>query len=133
MTHLLKSFLLAAVITAAFAPTIVLAQRSTSTGTPTNAPSAECTDVAADPNCKPNQNQKEQSDNLPNSNPEGSLNNPASEAEDPAAQNSDQTPGSTGSPENASGGNAVSPSGLGNVESDNAGGAGSTGGSNANN
>ena len=96
-------------------------------------PTADCTDVAVDPNCKPNQNQKEPSDNSTNLNPDDSLNNPSPQAQDPAVNNNDQTPGSTGSPENASGGNAVSPSGSGNVEGDNAGGAGSAGSSGTNN
>ena len=132
MTYSLKSCLVAAALAGACLPTIALAQSSTSPGT-TTTPGADCTDVAADPNCQPNRNQKEPSDNSSNLNPEGALNNPSPQSQDPAANNNDQTPGSAGSPENASGGNSVSPSGSGNVESDNTGGAGSTGSSGTNN
>ena len=114
MTYTLKSCLLAAVFASACERTIALGQSSTSLGTTTTSPSADCTDAAADPNCKPNHNQKEQRDPT-NLNPDGALNNPTPQAQDPAANNNDQTPGSAGSPENASGGNSVSPSGSGNV------------------
>ena len=112
MTYTLKSCLLAAMLASAFAPTMAAAQSSTTPGTQTNAPSADC-DVATDPNCKPNQNQKERTNNPANPNAEDALNNPSSEAQgqDPAAENNDQTPGAIGSPENASGGNALDPSG----------------------
>ena len=109
MTYTLKSCLLAAALAGACAPTIALAQSSTTPGT-TTVPGADCTDVAADPNCKPNQNQKEQT-NPANPNPEDALNNPSPQAQDPAADSNDQTPGTIGSPENASGGDSLNPSG----------------------
>jgi hypothetical protein len=132
MTYILKSRLIAAALASACVPAVALAQSSTSPGTTTTTPSADCSDVAGDPNCKPNQNQKEPSDNSTNLNPEGELNNPSLQTQDPAVSNNKQTPGSPGSPENASGGNSVSPSGSGNVEGDNAGGAGAAGSSSIN-
>jgi hypothetical protein len=127
MTHILKSCLLAAALAGISVPTIALAQSSTTPGTGTTTPNADCSDVAADPNCKSNQNQKEQT-NPNNPNPEGALNNPAPQAQDPAAENNDQTPGATGNPESASGNNSLNPSGSGgSAGGDNAGGAGSAG------
>jgi hypothetical protein len=67
------------------------------------------TNDAADPN---------QEDDFDNPAPEGQV--------DPAAQNNDQTPGSIGSQENTSGGNTVSPSGSGNIQGNDTGGAEST-------
>src|SRR5688572_5498745 len=126
MTHILKSCLLAAALAGISAPTIALAQSSTTPGTGTT-PNADCSDVAADPNCKSNQNQKEQT-NPNNPNPEGALDNPAPQAQDPAAENNDQTPGATGNPESASGNNSLDPSDSeGSAGGDNAGGAGSAG------
>jgi len=132
MTYTLKSYLLATAVVSACVPAIAHAQSSTSPGTPTNAPTGQC-DLAADPNCKPNQNQKEQSDTTVNPNGGDVLNKPANGAQDPAATNNDQTPGSMGNSNSTSGGSSVAPSGSGNVEGDNAGGAGSAGGSGASN
>jgi hypothetical protein len=132
MTYPLKPLLLASAIAAACAPTLAWAQSSTSPGTTT--PATDCTDMT-DPNCKPNQNQKEQTNDAADPNQQDDLNNPASQTQvDPAADSNDQTPGTTGSPENASGGDALNPAGSeGSVEGDNAGGAGSAGSSGANN
>ena len=134
MTYPLKSYLLAAAIAGACAPTIALAESSTSPGTTTGSPGADCADTT-DPNCKPNQNQKEQTNDATDPNQQDDLNNPASQTQiDPAADSNDQTPGTTGSPENASGGDALNPAGSeGSVEGDKAGGAGSAGSSGTNN
>jgi hypothetical protein len=132
MTYSSRSFLLAAAIAGACAPAIAFAQSSTSPGTTT--PAIDCNDVAADPNCKSNQNQKEQQNDANNPDQQDDLNNPASQTQvDPAAENNEQTPGSIDSPENASGGNAVSPSGSGNIQGNDAGGVGSNGTSGTNN
>jgi hypothetical protein len=125
MTYTPKSLLLAAAVAVVCAPSLAIAQSSTSPGT--SDPAADCSDVAADPNCKPNQNQKEQTNDATDVNQQDDLNNPASEGQvDPAAQNNDQTPGSIGSQENTSGGNTVSPSGSGNIQGNDTGGAEST-------
>jgi hypothetical protein len=134
MTHTLKSCLLASVLAGVCIPGLTLAQSSTTPGTSTSTPTADCSDVAADPNCKPNQNQKERTEEPINQNPEGALNNPSPQAQDPAAENNDQTPGAVGSPENASSGTTLSPSASeGSIEGDNTGDPGSTGSSGTNN
>jgi hypothetical protein len=129
MNNLLKTGLVATLLAGSVIASAAFAQSSTTPGTIT--PTADCTDVAADPNCKPNQNQKEQSDGT--GNPDGGLNNPSQQADEPTTNNNEQGPGATGSPENASAGGTVSPPGSGNVEGDNAGGAGSAGSSGTNN
>jgi hypothetical protein len=133
MTYALKSCLLAAVLAGACAPTMVFAQSSTTPGTQTDNPAADC-DVSTDPNCKPNLNQKERTDDPTNTNPEGALNNPSSPAQDPAAENTNQTPGAIGSPESATGNNSLNPAGSeGSVGGDNAGGGPGSAGSDTKN
>jgi hypothetical protein len=131
MTYPLKPLMLASAVATACLPTLAWAQSSTTPGTTT--PSTDCSDVS-DPNCKPNQNQTEQTNDATDTNQADDLNNPAAQTQaDPAAESNEQTPGSIGSPENASGGNAVAPSGSGNIQGNGAGEAGSSGSSGTSN